>query len=71
MTIVDPATTWIDDRATIGPDTVVEPFVVIRGPVTIGRNCRIAPHTHLRDRLTIPDNSNVGAGPRGACGEAA
>ena len=33
VTIVDPDNTWIDARAKIGQDTVIEPFVYIHGEV--------------------------------------
>jgi len=41
VTIVDPLNTWIDARARIGQDTVIEPFTYLHGPVKIGANCRI------------------------------
>ncbi len=43
VTIVDPDNTWIDARAQIGQDTVIEPFVYIHGEVRIGQACRIGP----------------------------
>jgi bifunctional UDP-N-acetylglucosamine pyrophosphorylase / glucosamine-1-phosphate N-acetyltransferase len=42
VTIVDPASTYIDDTVTIGADTVVNPQVVIEGGSTIGSECVIA-----------------------------
>src|SRR5438309_1606911 len=36
VTIVDPASTYIEDTVTIGPDSVVYPQVVIRGLTTFG-----------------------------------
>jgi len=47
VTILSPATTWIDRDATIGPETVVYPGVVIEGPTVIGRNGRIHPGAHI------------------------
>jgi bifunctional UDP-N-acetylglucosamine pyrophosphorylase / glucosamine-1-phosphate N-acetyltransferase len=47
VTIVDPTSTWIDGRAQIGQDTIIEPFVQISGAAKIGRNCRIGPLTHI------------------------
>jgi bifunctional UDP-N-acetylglucosamine pyrophosphorylase / glucosamine-1-phosphate N-acetyltransferase len=41
VTIVDPATTWIDDLVEIGPDTVVHPGVLIEGATVIGAECVI------------------------------
>src|SRR3989441_2729913 len=36
VTVVDPASTYIDDTVTIGPDTVVHPQTVITGATSIG-----------------------------------
>ena len=41
VTIIDPASTYIEDTVTIGPDTVVYPNVVIEGDTTIGGECVI------------------------------
>ena len=41
VTIVDPATTFVDDTVTIGADTVVHPNTVIEGGTTIGAECVI------------------------------
>jgi bifunctional UDP-N-acetylglucosamine pyrophosphorylase/glucosamine-1-phosphate N-acetyltransferase len=41
VTIVDPINTWIDARAEIGQDTVIEPFTYLHGSVKIGINSRI------------------------------
>ena len=60
VTIVDPPNTWIDARADIGQDTVVEPFTYIHGKVKIGRNCRIGPFAYLREDIVIEDNVVLG-----------
>lgn len=62
VTIIDPPNTWIDARAQIGQDTVIEPFTCIYGQVTIGRNCRIGPFAHLQSGVKIDDNRNIGSG---------
>jgi bifunctional UDP-N-acetylglucosamine pyrophosphorylase/glucosamine-1-phosphate N-acetyltransferase len=41
VTIVDPVNTWIDARAEIGQDTIIEPFTYLHGPIKIGANSRI------------------------------
>jgi bifunctional UDP-N-acetylglucosamine pyrophosphorylase/glucosamine-1-phosphate N-acetyltransferase len=64
VTIVNPDTTWIDARATIGVDTIIEPFVVISGSTTIGRECRIGPFVHLTGAARVADKA-VLSGPRG------
>jgi bifunctional UDP-N-acetylglucosamine pyrophosphorylase/glucosamine-1-phosphate N-acetyltransferase len=60
VTIVDPAQTYIDLRAQIGADTVIEPFTSITGPAKIGAKCRIGPHAMVGPRAVLPDNSIVG-----------
>jgi len=59
VTIVDPASTFIDATVTIGQDTTVEPFSVIKGHTKIGTDCRIGPHVHIED-ATIGDRSDCG-----------
>jgi bifunctional UDP-N-acetylglucosamine pyrophosphorylase/glucosamine-1-phosphate N-acetyltransferase len=60
VTIVDPDNTWIDARAQIGQDTVIEPFTYIRGEVKIGRDCRIGPFAHLRRGTVLGDDIVLG-----------
>ena len=60
VTIVDPENTWIDARARIGQDTVIEPFVYIHGEVKIGRDCRIGPFAFLRHGTVIGDDVVLG-----------
>lgn len=59
VTIIDPATTWVDARATVGPDTVLYPFTTIRGPARIGANCRIGPLAEILGTAVLSDNSVV------------
>lgn len=44
VTIVDPATTWIDPTVELEPDAVVEPFTVLNGRTTVGEGARVGPH---------------------------
>lgn len=60
VTIVDPDTTWIDARAQIGRDTVIEPFTYIHGEVKIGQDCRIGPFAHLRHGTVLKDDVVLG-----------
>jgi bifunctional UDP-N-acetylglucosamine pyrophosphorylase/glucosamine-1-phosphate N-acetyltransferase len=60
VTIVDPENTWVDARAQIGQDTVIEPFVYIHGEVKIGRDCRIGPFAYLRHGTVIGDDVVLG-----------
>ena len=59
VTIVDPATTHIDATVSVGQDTVIEPFTVIKGKSAIGAECRIGPHVHIED-ASIGDRSDCG-----------
>jgi bifunctional UDP-N-acetylglucosamine pyrophosphorylase/glucosamine-1-phosphate N-acetyltransferase len=60
VTIVDPPNTWIDARAEIGQDSVIEPFTCINGTVRIGSDCRIGPFANICDGADIPDGTTVG-----------
>jgi bifunctional UDP-N-acetylglucosamine pyrophosphorylase/glucosamine-1-phosphate N-acetyltransferase len=47
VTILDPATTYVDDTVTIGADTTLYPGVVIEGATTIGADCVIGGGCHI------------------------
>lgn len=49
VTVMDPASTFIDADVTIGADTVIYPFTWLEGRTKIGRACRIGPSTRLTD----------------------
>lgn len=59
VTVVDPATTFIDAGVTIGQDTVIEPFTVLKGSTHIGSECRIGPHVYIED-ASLGDRSDCG-----------
>jgi len=61
VTIVDPDNTWIDARARIGQDTVIEPFTYIHGEVEIGLGCRIGPFAYLRDGAVLKNDVSQGS----------
>ena len=67
VTLVSPDTTFIDPRATIGSDTVIEPFVIIRGPVCVGKGCRIGPFCDLTGPMQVPDGQEIAAGNPNVC----
>ena len=48
VTILDPATTYIDETVTIGADTVIYPNVVIDVASEIGGDCVIGLGSHIR-----------------------
>jgi len=41
VTIVDPATTYVDDDVLVGPDTVLHPGVILEGRTRIGAACEV------------------------------
>ena len=49
VTLIDPATTYIDVGVAVAADTVIEPGVHLKGATTIGSNCQIGPNAILRD----------------------
>ena len=58
VTIIDPATTWIDVDVTIGRDTAVQPGTQLLGRSRIGAQCIIGPDTTLTD-VTVGDRASV------------
>ena len=58
VTVVDPATTWIDVDVTIGRDAVVRPGTQLLGATAIGARCEIGPDTTLTD-VTVGDGASV------------
>lgn len=64
VTILDPATTSVEEDVTIGQDTILFPGVRIEGPSSIGRRCVIRSHcriTHsiLGDDVVVNDLSVI------------
>jgi bifunctional UDP-N-acetylglucosamine pyrophosphorylase/glucosamine-1-phosphate N-acetyltransferase len=51
VTLVDPATTYIDPDVTIGADTVIHPGVVIQGQTRIGPACEIHAWVRITDAV--------------------
>lgn len=60
VTMIDPATTYIDTDVQIGNDTVIEPGVVLKGKTSIGSDCVIGAHSEIRDSV-IEDGVTVTA----------
>ena len=58
VTVVDPATTWIDVDVTIGRDTVIQPGTQLLGATRIGGRCAVGPDTTLTD-VTVGDGASV------------
>jgi bifunctional UDP-N-acetylglucosamine pyrophosphorylase/glucosamine-1-phosphate N-acetyltransferase len=58
VTVVDPATTYVDVDVRIGEDTILEPGTILQAHTMIGEACRIGPFTRivnsrLGDRVTV------------------
>jgi len=49
VTVVDPATTWIDSDVTLGRDVLIHPQTQIHGASTIGDDVVLGPDTTLTD----------------------
>ncbi len=49
VTVVDPATTWIEPDVEIEPDAVIHPFTVLRGRTVVRRGAEVGPHAVLVD----------------------
>ena len=60
VTIVDPATTWIEAGVEIEPDVVVHPFTVIRGGVRIEGGAEIGPFAYVRAVSVIGEGAKIG-----------
>jgi bifunctional UDP-N-acetylglucosamine pyrophosphorylase / glucosamine-1-phosphate N-acetyltransferase len=54
VTIVDPATTWIDAGVRMEPDVVIHPFSVLRGSTRVASGAQIGPFVHLWDAEVGP-----------------
>jgi bifunctional UDP-N-acetylglucosamine pyrophosphorylase/glucosamine-1-phosphate N-acetyltransferase len=60
VTIIDPASTFINFGARIGIDTVIYPFTVIERDVKIGKRCSVGPFAHLREGVELKDEVTAG-----------
>ena len=61
VTIVDPATTWIDTDVEIEPDVTIHPFSVLRGPIRIATGVQIGPFAYLRPGTELGMNAKIGS----------
>lgn len=60
VTIIDPATTYIDFDVEIGQDTIIYPGTFIEGETEIGSDCVIGPFVHIRPNTKINDGVKIG-----------
>ena len=75
VTVVDPATTWVDVTVTVAPDALLEPGVQLRGTTAVAAGAVVGPDTTLVDTVVEEGASVVrshvlGAvvGPRASVG---
>jgi bifunctional UDP-N-acetylglucosamine pyrophosphorylase/glucosamine-1-phosphate N-acetyltransferase len=59
VTIVDPATTWIEAGVEIEPDVVIRPFTELRGATRIASGAEVGPHVVAID-ATVGPKATVG-----------
>jgi bifunctional UDP-N-acetylglucosamine pyrophosphorylase/glucosamine-1-phosphate N-acetyltransferase len=57
VTIIDPATTYVEPEVQIEPDVTIQPGCHLRGRTRVARDCEIGPNAYLAD-------TQVGAGSR-------
>jgi bifunctional UDP-N-acetylglucosamine pyrophosphorylase / glucosamine-1-phosphate N-acetyltransferase len=60
VTIIDPATTYVEAGAKIGEDSIIYPCSYIHSDVTIGKNCKIGPFARIRPGSKIGDGAEIG-----------
>jgi bifunctional UDP-N-acetylglucosamine pyrophosphorylase/glucosamine-1-phosphate N-acetyltransferase len=60
VTIVDPASTWIEPEVELEADCVVQPFTILRGRTRVAAGAEIGPHAVVLDTSIGP---NVTVGP--------
>lgn len=58
VTIIDPASTYIEADVTIGADTVIYPGSVLKGKTVIGEGCTIGPSSEIEDSA-ISDGAKI------------
>ena len=60
VTIVDPATTWIDAEVEIEPDVTIHPFSVLRGSIRIASGVQVGPFAYLRPGTELGEGAKIG-----------
>lgn len=64
VTLIDPATTYVDADVLVGADTVIHPFVILEGTTKIGTACEIHAGTRIvnatiGERVTIRNHTII------------
>ncbi|MER6526699.1 bifunctional UDP-N-acetylglucosamine diphosphorylase/glucosamine-1-phosphate N-acetyltransferase GlmU [Streptomyces sp. NPDC001508] len=71
VTVVDPATTWVDVTVSFEQDAVVHPGTQLHGATLIGEGAEVGPNTRLTDTrvgagarvdTTVAERAQIGAG---------
>ncbi|MDQ0684330.1 MULTISPECIES: bifunctional UDP-N-acetylglucosamine diphosphorylase/glucosamine-1-phosphate N-acetyltransferase GlmU [Streptomyces] len=71
VTVIDPATTWVDVTVTFERDAVVHPGTQLHGSTHIGEGAEVGPNSRLTDTVvgagarvdnTVSNDSEIGAG---------
>ncbi|GAA0940509.1 bifunctional UDP-N-acetylglucosamine diphosphorylase/glucosamine-1-phosphate N-acetyltransferase GlmU [Nonomuraea longicatena] len=69
VTVVDPASTWVDVQVELAPDVVIHPGTQLHGSTSVGEGAEIGPATTLTDtgvgagavvRNAVCDNARIG-----------
>jgi len=58
VTVLDPATTWIDADVTLEPDATLEPNTLLRGTTRVARGALVGPNCQLVD-TTVGESAEV------------
>ena len=60
VTIVDPASTWIEAGVELAQDVTVHPYTVIRGDVRIESGAEVGPFAYVRSGTTLGERGKIG-----------
>ncbi|HEY4413813.1 MAG TPA: NTP transferase domain-containing protein [Gaiellaceae bacterium] len=60
VTIVDPASTWIDADVEIEPDVTIHPFSVLRGRIRVAGDVEIGPFAYVRPGTVVGEGAKIG-----------
>ncbi len=58
VTIIDPHFTYIGPQVKVGRDSIILPGTFLLGNTKVGENCRIGPHTRIKDSV-IENNTEI------------
>lgn len=58
VTIVDPASTFIEKGVRIGRDTIIQPFTMLEGDTVIGEDCAIGPQVRFSN-VKVGDGTHI------------